>query len=178
MIDTTITPEERAEIRRLASQTHRLSFNDKLHEKLDKLLKALEQAEARAEKAEAERKKDLAHCKYEFERAEDAEAENTRLQQRVNELLSEELTDGAARERIQLRGNMHEFLQQNERLTKMVDWLAEKHIRCAANGDQWYGPTIGKELHVPMYPSKTEAIDALKEAARRAVADTESEMEG
>ena len=33
----------------------------------------------RAEKAEAERKKDLAHCKYEFERAEDAEAENTRL---------------------------------------------------------------------------------------------------
>ena len=56
------------------------------------------------------------------------------------------------------------------RLTKMVDWLAEKQIRCAANGEQWYGPTIGKGLHVPMYPSKNEAIDALKEAARRAVA--------
>ena len=24
----------------------------------------------------------------------------------------------------ELRGNMHEVLQQNERLTKMVDWLA------------------------------------------------------
>lgn len=56
MSDTiTITQEERAEIRRLASQTHRLSFNDKLHEKLDKLLKALEQAEARAEKAESDK---------------------------------------------------------------------------------------------------------------------------
>ncbi len=59
---------------------------------------------------------------------------------------------------------------ENARLTKMVDWLAEKHIRCAANGEQWYGPTISKEQHVPMYPSKNEAIDALKEAARRAVA--------
>ena len=59
---------------------------------------------------------------------------------------------------------------ENARLTKMVDWLAEKQIRCAANGEQWYGPTIGKGLHVPMYPSKTEAINALVEAARRAVA--------
>ena len=65
---------------------------------------------------------------------------------------------------------------ENARLTKMVDWLAEKHIRCAANGEQWYGPTISKEQHVPMYPSKNEAIDALKEAARRAVADAESEV--
>ena len=116
------------------------------------MVDALEQAEARAEKAEAE---------------------NVRLQQRVNDLISEELTDGAVRERIQLRFNMHEVLQQNERLTKMVDWLAEKQIRCAANGEQWYGPTISKDLHVPMYPSKNEAIDALKEAARRAVADSE-----
>ena len=59
---------------------------------------------------------------------------------------------------------------ENARLTKIVDWLAEKQIRCAANGEQWYGPTISKELHVPMYPSKNEAIDALVEAARRAVA--------
>ena len=92
----TITPKERAEIRRLTSQTYRLSFDDKLHEKLDKLIKSLEQAEANV----------------------------ARLQQRVNELLSEELTDCAVRERIQLRFNMHEVLQQNERLTKMVDWLA------------------------------------------------------
>ena len=59
------------------------------------------------------------------------------------------------------------------RLTKMIDWLAEKQIRCAANGEQWYGPTIGKELHVPMYPSKTEAINALVEATSRAVAEGE-----
>ena len=57
--------------------------------------------------------------------AQKAEAEVARLQQRVNELLSEELTDCAVRERIQLRFNMHEVLQQNERLTKMVDWLAK-----------------------------------------------------
>ena len=56
--------------------------------------------------------------------AQKAEAEAAQLQQRVNDLLSEELTDGAVRERIQLRFNMHEVLQQNERLTKMVDWLA------------------------------------------------------
>ena len=59
---------------------------------------------------------------------------------------------------------------ENARLTKMVDWLAEKQIRCTANGEQWYGPTIGKGLHVPMYPSKTEAINALVEAASRVVA--------
>ena len=58
------------------------------------------------------------------EAIEQAEAEAAQLQQRVNALLSEELTDGAVRERIQLRFNMHEVLQQNERLTKMVDWLA------------------------------------------------------
>ena len=62
------------------------------------------------------------------------------------------------------------------RLTKERDWLAEKHIRCAANGEQWYGPTVGKEMHVPMYPSKAEAVDALKEAARRAVAESEVEI--
>ena len=59
------------------------------------------------------------------DKAQKTEAEVARLQQRVNELLSEELTDCAVRERIQLRLNMHEVLQQNERLTKMVDWLAE-----------------------------------------------------
>lgn len=54
------------------------------------------------------------------------EAQVARLQQRVNELVSEELTDGAVRERIQLRFNMHEVLQENERLTKERDWLADK----------------------------------------------------
>ena len=61
--------------------------------------------------------------------AQKAEAEVARLQQRVNELLSEELTDGAVRERIQLRGNMHEVLKQNEllleRLEAAVDKIAE-----------------------------------------------------
>lgn len=57
-----------------------------------------------------------------------AEAEVARLTERVNELLAEELTDGAVRERIQLRHNMHEVLQENERLTKERDWLAG---RCA-----------------------------------------------
>ena len=56
------------------------------------------------------------------------------------------------------------------RLTAERDWLADKHIRCAANGEQWYGPTITKELHVRMYPSKADATMALLEAARKAVA--------
>ena len=70
------------------------------------------------------------------EALEQAEAENARLQQRVNELISEELTDGAVRERIQLHLNMHEVLQQNERLTKMVDWLAERAAIYAVRTEQ------------------------------------------
>lgn len=58
------------------------------------------------------------------ERAAELEAENARLQRRINELLSEELTDGAVRERIQLRHNLHEVLQENERLRAERDWLA------------------------------------------------------
>ena len=85
---------------------------------------------------------------------EQAEAENARLQQRVNDLLSEELTDGAVRERIQLRFNMHEVLQQNERLTKMVDWLANKLIYCP-----------------PEFTNcAVDCAECRKEAARRAVA--------
>ena len=41
----------------------------------------------RAEKAEAERKKDLAHCKYEFERAENAEAQVARLREKLKSAL-------------------------------------------------------------------------------------------
>ena len=97
------------------------------------LVEALEQAEARSEKAEAE---------------------NARLQQRVNELISEELTDGAVRERIQLRFNMHEVLQQNERLTKERDWLAEKLSDCP-----------------PEFTNcAVDCAECRKEAARRAVA--------
>ena len=89
-------------------------------------------------------------------RAEKAEAEVARLQQRVNELLSEELTDGAVRERIQLRFNMHEVLQQNERLTKMVDWLA----------NQLDFPSEFTNCAV-------DCSECRKEAARRAVAAEE-----
>lgn len=91
---------------------------------------------------------------------EQSEADVARLQQRVNELLSEELTDGAVRERIQLRFNMHEVLQQNERLTKMVDWLA-MHLS---------GYDVQKKCTV-------YAADWI-EAARRAVADAESGVKG
>lgn len=42
-------------------------------------MRRTEQAEARAEKAEAQRNKDLAHRKFEFDRAENAEAEVVRL---------------------------------------------------------------------------------------------------
>ena len=69
------------------------------------------------------------------DKAQKTEAEVARLQQRANELLSEELTDYAVRERIQLRGNMHEVLQQNERLTKMVDWLAGRCGALCNDGD-------------------------------------------
>ena len=65
------------------------------------LVDALEQAEARAERAEPERKKDLAHCKYEFDRAEKAEANVARLTKMVGWLASKLsdhcLTDGGDR---------------------------------------------------------------------------------
>ena len=99
-------------------------------------------------------------------RAEKAEAENARLQQRVNELLSEELTDGAVRERIQLRFNMHEVLQQNE-------WLA---ARCAEHClDRWgisYTCHVKGCAHENGVCRKPKPKD-WKEAARRAVADSE-----
>lgn len=84
-----------------------------------------------------------------------AEANVARLQQRVNELLSEEITDGAVRERIQLRFNMHEVLQQNERLTKMVDWLANKTADICAS------------VYQEMTPAMVNPTE-WKEAARRA----------
>ena len=51
----TITPAERAAIRKIAEKTHHLSFTDNIHDKLVRLLDALEIAESRAAKAEAER---------------------------------------------------------------------------------------------------------------------------
>ena len=90
---------------------------------------------------------------------------------RINAVTPERRCEITAQERlVKVLKALEQAEAENARLTKMVDWLAEKHIRCAANGEQWYGPTISKELHVPMYPSKNEAIDALVEAARRAVA--------
>ena len=91
------------------------------------------------------------------EAIEQAEAEAAQLQQRVNDLLSEELTDGAVRERIQLRFNMHEVLQQNERLSKMVDWLAG---RCSE--ELGFSDSLFKE--------RKATVNEWKEAARRAVA--------
>ena len=44
-----------------------------------RLLNALDAAEARAEKEAVSHKKTLVHCKFEFDRAEQAEAENERL---------------------------------------------------------------------------------------------------
>ena len=100
------------------------------------------------------------------EALEQAEAEVARLQQRVNELLSEELTDCAMRERIQLRLNMHEVLQQNERLTKMVDWLADKlSDHCLADGGDC------NISGCPTYIACRNATpEVWKEAANRAVA--------
>ena len=92
--------------------------------------------------------------------AQKAEAEVARLQQRVNELLSEELTDCAVRERIQLRFNMHEVLQQNERLTKMVDWLAG---RCSE--ELGFSDSLFKE--------RKATVNEWKEAARKAEGEGE-----
>ena len=150
MSGTTITAEERAQWLSEA-QPKNIDYYEPIDFELDKrirkLIGALEQAEASAEKAEAE---------------------DVRLQQRVNDLLSEELTDGAVRERIQLRFNMHEVLQQNERLTKERDWLAEAcaehcHDKC---GDDARCSFVGCE---PVHCNHA-TTDQWKEAARRAVA--------
>ena len=95
-------------------------------------------------------------------------AENARLQQRVNELLSEELTDGAVRERIQLRFNMHEVLQQNERLAKERDWLAG---RCAVHcSDKCTDAANCSISHCLMQHCRHTTSEEWAEAARRAVA--------
>lgn len=99
MSDTvTVTAEERAEIRRLASQTYRLSFNDKLHEKLDKLLDALEQAEARVmrgeTRAETLRKRLMEQVEYTktiLARAKQAEARVKSRNNHIHRLLGEAL---------------------------------------------------------------------------------------
>lgn len=79
MSDTTITAEERAEWReRLTSKFS--CFDTELGGFTLRLLDALEQAED-------QRKKDLAHCKFEFDRADKAEAENARLRERLESAL-------------------------------------------------------------------------------------------
>lgn len=56
-----------------------------------------------------------------------AEAENARLQQRVNELLCEKLAPGAVRERVQLRYTVHEILQENAKLRSVLrDWISAR----------------------------------------------------
>lgn len=145
---TTITAEERARLRSVLSEHGTPQVEDRI---ILRLLNTAEQAEGRAEKAEVE---------------------NARLQQRVNELISEELTDGAVRERIQLRFNMHEVLQQNERLTKMADWLAELVFDrpCAY-------ACCPFDKHRPTGPDDDDCdkthIQCWAEAARRAVAAVE-----
>ena len=54
-------------------------------------------------------------------------------------------------------GNMHEVLQQNERLSKMVDWLAG---RCSE--ELGFSDSLFKE--------RKATVNEWKEAARRAVA--------
>ena len=144
MSDTTITAEERDFIR---NNLEDLPFIDDGPLLVVRLLNAIEQAEASAEKSEAE---------------------NARLQQRVNELLSEELTDGAVRERIQLRFNMHEVLQQNAQLTKERDWLAE---RCAVHcSDKCTDDANCSISHCLMQHCRHTTSEEWEEAARRAVA--------
>ena len=184
MSDTTITAEERAQWR--AESRHEYAYFSTDGTRLILALDALEQAEARAERAE----KELAG----------ADAENSELRDELEDYRGtekdapnvlcaiarlvgvyehcQELGDDMGTMSLDAVRDLLAEKQKAEaesvRLTKMGDWLAEKHIRCAANGEQWYGPTISKELHVPMYPSKNEAIDALVEAARRAVAAGEA----
>jgi len=111
---------------------------------------------------------------------EHTETKNVQLQQRVNELLSEELTDGAVRERIQLRFGMHEVLQQNERLTKMVDWLAGRELTvdgfaapCQCENEYFQGKKAPCGEKPDEFCSKFNHRGngaCWKEAARRAVA--------
>ena len=59
---TTITPEERAEIRRIAVSTGAMPGKASIYKKLAQFLNALEQAEARAEQAQAQRKLEIAEA--------------------------------------------------------------------------------------------------------------------
>ena len=147
---TTITPEEKAEWLKEAqpkSVSHYEPIDFEMDKRIRRLLTALDAAEA----------------------------ERGMLQQRVNELLSEELTAGAVRQRIQLRFNMHEVLQENEQWRAEREWLAENvegrpcdYDSCPFGLPRPTGPDYGcGKTHVQCW----------QKALTRAVADAESEVE-
>ena len=129
------------------------------------LRNALEQAEARAEKAERElagADAEIAELRDELEDSRGTEKDEPNILCAIARLVGvyehcQELGDDMGTMSLDavqdLLAEKQKAEAENARLTKMGGWLAEKHIRCAANGEQWYGPTISKELHVPMYPS-------------------------
>lgn len=87
-----IAPEERAQWR--ARLTSEFSCHDADHAALTlTLLDALDSAEASVERHIASHKKTLVHCKFEFDRAEQAEARAVELETYISKLVYE-LTDG------------------------------------------------------------------------------------
>lgn len=172
MSDTTITPEERAAIRKVFGGNNYDAGNTMI-----RMLDALEQAEARAEKAEDE--------KTALE--EDMEATEKSLKEysgffeelcaRLKERFPKQYADLEGDEYGEDAFGVHELFdhvidpviegakEQAEanvaRLTKMVDWLAG---RCAE--ELGFAKSLFKE--------RKATVSEWKEAARRAVADAES----
>ena len=133
---TTITPEERAEIRRIAVSTGAMPGKASIYKKLAQFLNALEHAEARAEKAEKElagADAEIAELRDELEDSRGTENDAPHVLCETARLVgvyehSQELGDDMGVMTLEAVQDLIADKQKAEsnaaRLTKMVDWLA------------------------------------------------------
>ena len=165
MSDTTITAEEMARMRAIAAKPNHLSHRDGIHASLNKLLDALEQAEARAEKAEKElagADAEISELRDELEDSRGTEKAAPNILCAIARLVGvyehcQEIGDDMGTMSIEAVQELLAEKQRAEanvaRLTKMVDWLANQ-LDCPSEFTN----------------CAVDCAECRKEAARRAVA--------
>ena len=165
MSDTTITAEEMARMRAIAAKPNHLSHRDGIHASLNKLLDALEQAEARAEKAEKElagADAEISELRDELEDSRGTEKDAPNILCAIARLVgvyeySQELGDDVGEVTLDAVRDLLADKQTSEanvaRLNKERDWLANQ-LDCPSEFTN----------------CAVDCAECRKEAARRAVA--------
>ena len=178
---TTITHEERAQWR--AESRHEYAYFSTDGTRLILALDALEQAEARAEKAEKElagADAEITELRDELEDSRGTEKDAPNILCAIARLVgvyehSQEIGDDMGEMTLDAVRDLLAEKQKAEaesvRLTKMVDWLAEK---CAVHcGDKCTDAANCSISHCLMQHCRHTTSEEWAEAARRAVADSE-----